>query len=125
MSFPILGYNIKGYLRQTFTDDILNSRTSSKDREIMKTTRESIGILDTDVDYPTVVSTKSAQAQVAVKGEDRLRDTGDHNRWKNRSYEPDLTSLELRHPLLHVELLYQQYTFLRYLSYFSVSVKFF
>lgn len=49
----------------------------------MKTPRELIVILDTDVDYPTVVSTKSAKAQVAVKGDDRLRDTGDHNRWKN------------------------------------------
>ena len=83
MSFQIMDYNIKGYLRQAVTVDILNSRTSSKDREIMKTPRESIVISDTDVDYPTVVSTKSAQAQVAVKGEDRLRDTGDHNRWKN------------------------------------------
>lgn len=49
----------------------------------MKTPRESIVISDTDVDYPTVVSTKSARAQVALKGKDRLRDTGDHNRQKN------------------------------------------
>lgn len=46
----------------------------------MKTPRESIVISDTDVDYPTVVSTKSARAQVALKGKDRLQDTGDHNR---------------------------------------------
>ena len=82
MSFPILDYNIEGYLRPAVTVNILNSRTSSKDRETMKTPRESIVILGTDVDYPTVVSTKSVRAQVAVKGDDRLRDTGDHNRWK-------------------------------------------
>lgn len=65
------------------TVHVLDIHTLSKDREIMKTPRESIVIADTDVDYPTVVSTKSAQVQVAVKGDGRLRDTGDHNRWKN------------------------------------------